>query len=161
LSPVVLRTALADPHPGVVRQAVRLCEPWLGIDEAVAEAVLAAGDRPEPPVRFQIALSLGFWHDPRAGAALGRLAVHEGGAGWTRPAVLSAAPSHAAAILAAVVAPGVKAAVRTSLVEPLILTLTAGNDPESLEAAVSAITRSESDGTIAAWRLAALAALLD
>jgi putative membrane-bound dehydrogenase-like protein len=161
LTPELVRAALADPQPSVRRQAVRLSEPWLGKDEALDTAILAAGDDPDAFVRFQLALSLGEWTDPRAGAALGRLALRDGSDRWILAAILSSATPHAAAILAAVVAPGAEPAVRSALAEPLLATLTARDDAAALDTAVTAMTRSEPDGALAAWRLPALAALLD
>jgi putative heme-binding domain-containing protein len=112
-------------------------------------------------VRFQLVLSLGQWSDGRAGAALGRLALRDGSDPWIRAAVLSSAVSHAATILAAVTADDAPPAARQALVEPLIATL-ATNDAPALDAAVVTLTRPEADGTtVAPWRLAALAGLLE
>ena len=161
LTPELVRAALADPHPGVRRQAIRLAEPWLGNDGALGPALLALRNDPDAPVRFQLALSLGQWNDPRAGAALGDLAVRDAADPWIRAAVLSSATHQAAAILAAVVAPEANATARLALVAPLIATLTASDDARALETAVAAVTRPEADGTVAPWRLSALAGLLE
>jgi putative membrane-bound dehydrogenase-like protein len=161
LTPALVRAALTDPHPGVRRQAIRLSEPWLGKDDGVGAAVLALSADPDPPVRFQLALSLGQWNDPKAGKALGDLALRDAADPWIRAAVLSSAMHHAAAILTAVMAPEAKAAARLGLVAPLIATLTASDDVQALESTVAAVTRSEADGTVAPWRLLALAGLLE
>jgi putative membrane-bound dehydrogenase-like protein len=161
LTPALVRTALADRHPGVRRQAIRLSEPWLGKDEELARAVLALEQDVTSPVRFQFALSLGQWSDGRAGAALGRLAMRDASDPWIRAAVLSSATPHAAAILAAVTASGAPPAARRTLVEPLIASL-APDQTQALAAAVVSLTQHDADGTtVAPWRLSALASLLD
>jgi putative membrane-bound dehydrogenase-like protein len=161
LTPTLVRAALTDANPGVRRQAIRLAETRLDNDAAMGPAVLALQNDPDTPVRFQLALSLGQWNDPRAGAALGDLTVRDAADPWIRAAVLSSSPHHAAAILAAVVAPEANASARRALVAPLIATLTASDDARALETAVAAVTRSETDGTVAPWRLSALAGLLE
>jgi putative membrane-bound dehydrogenase-like protein len=162
VTPALVRTALGDPHPGVRRQAIRLSEPWLGKDEALGVALLALADDRETPVRFQLALSLGEWNDRRAGAALGALALRDAGDPWIRAAILSSATPHTATILSAVMAEGSRAAARPALAEPLVATLLASNDPEALETAVDAVTRTEAGATaVAPWKFSALAALLE
>jgi putative membrane-bound dehydrogenase-like protein len=157
----LVRAALAEEHPGVRRQAVRLGEPWLGKDEALGAAVLGMASDPDVRVRYQIALSLGEWDDHRAGAVLGRLAVSDGTDVWIRAAILSAAARQAAPILTAVVAPEASPAVRAALVEPLVATLTASKDAEAIASALAALNGPEADGPPAPWRLAALAGLLE
>jgi putative membrane-bound dehydrogenase-like protein len=62
---------LADANPQVRRNAVRVAEGLLAGSARLADAVLKMSDKDEEPsVRFQVALSLGNWNDPRAGRAL-------------------------------------------------------------------------------------------
>ena len=58
-------------------------------------------------------------------------------------------------------APEANANIRLALVAPLIATLTASDDARALEIAVAAVTRPEAQGTVAPWRLSALASLLE
>ena len=81
-------------------------------------ALLALQNDPNTPVRFQLALSLGQWNDPKAATALGALPLRDAADPWIRAAVLSSATHHAAAILAAVVAHEASPAARQALVAP-------------------------------------------
>ena len=57
------------------RHAIRLAEPWLSRSSAIAEAALRLTRDSDAEVRLQLGYSLGEWQDPRAGAALGEMAV--------------------------------------------------------------------------------------
>ncbi len=117
LTPEMLRGALLDPHPGVRRQAVHLCEPFLRSSNAIASgtaildlkaALLKLADDPDDGVRYQLALSLGEWKEPgdwrsvplylQVSQVLAKQALADPDGRWLRAAVLSSAPSHSAAI---------------------------------------------------------------
>src|SRR5207249_210760 len=66
ISPDLLEAALHDAHPAIRRQAIRLSERSLETPHLGA-AVLQLINDPELAVRYQLALSLGEWNDPRAG----------------------------------------------------------------------------------------------
>ena len=68
-----IETALADPHPGVRRQAVRLAESRLKSSPKLLAAVLKLADDPDAVVALQLACSLGETDDPRKIAALATL----------------------------------------------------------------------------------------
>ncbi len=78
LDTATLLAALADPHPGVRRQALELAEPRLRRGEAANDEVLATvcrlGDDREPQVRLQLALALGESRSQAAGQLLADLA---------------------------------------------------------------------------------------
>ncbi len=84
-------SGLKDKAAGVRRHAVRLGEFRLPEAPSIAAAALKLVDDPDPAVRFQLALTLGNWRDPRAGAALGRILAHGMDDAWLRAAVLSSA----------------------------------------------------------------------
>src|SRR5205085_11644484 len=86
LKPEVVRQSLTDAHPGVRRHAVRLAEPLLA--ELGPQLLPLVGDA-DAQVRMQLAYTLGEWHDPRAGAALGELAGRAAGDPYLTAAVLS------------------------------------------------------------------------
>ena len=86
-----IRAALRDPHPGVRAQAIRLAEPWLATNAFLGPELLSLANDPAIRVRYQLALSLGEWHDPRAGEALGKLAMSDASDPWVCAAVLSSA----------------------------------------------------------------------
>ena len=95
----LLRDALAADDPAVVRFALRLAEPFLADDAGLGERLLRLAEHPDLGVRFQTALSLGEWNDPRAAEALTAIALRDAGDRWVRTAVLSSSVGRAAAIL--------------------------------------------------------------
>jgi len=84
-----LRRALRDPHPGVRRHAVRLCEPRLQHHPELMTALLEKIRDEAAPVRLQLAFTLGVSSDPRAGAALAALALANADDPFIRDAVFS------------------------------------------------------------------------
>jgi putative membrane-bound dehydrogenase-like protein len=99
LTPEEVIRALADPHPGVRENALRLAETRFNPALLSAAAGLAAD--PEPKVRLQLAFSLGASTDPLAGATLGRLIAGDAADPMILAAVLSSAAHHGAAVTAA------------------------------------------------------------
>jgi putative membrane-bound dehydrogenase-like protein len=89
LKPEVLEPALGDSHPGVRRHAVRLFETRLAQAPNLGDALIKLVDDPDPQVRMQLACTLGEWPNPRAGTALGRIAVHDRADTYISAAVLS------------------------------------------------------------------------
>ncbi|WP_435010880.1 PVC-type heme-binding CxxCH protein [Tundrisphaera lichenicola] len=160
LTPDLIRAGLVDRHPGVREQAVRLAEGRIGSDPEIGPALLALADDPEIRVRYQLALSLGEWDDPRAGRALGRLAVRDASDSWVRAAVHSSSVRRTGEILAVVMAAELDPAYRSSLVEPLVATLASTGTTEALAGVIEAIVEPVG-GSIPPWRLALLASLLD
>jgi putative membrane-bound dehydrogenase-like protein len=98
-----IRSALADAHSGVRRQAVRLTEKK-GSEPAHADALKLVAD-PDAKVRLQLAASLGEWSEPEVGKVLGKLAAGDCGDRYIVAAAMSSAtkcfPEFAAEILAA------------------------------------------------------------
>ena len=100
LTPALLASALADPHPRVREQAVRLCENF-STDASLLPALLALASDPDRGVRYQLALTLGECADPRAGDALTVFAASpDAKLPYFRAALLSSAPRHPAAMSA-------------------------------------------------------------
>ncbi len=83
----LLEQCLRDAHPAVRRQAVRACED-LQVNDALT-ALLKCVDDPDFTVRRQVALSLGEFRDPRANAALERLAARDSDREEMRISILS------------------------------------------------------------------------
>ncbi len=109
VTPAVLKPALADAHPAVREQAVRLSEEVFrktyrtlpkGYKE-LADALLKLVDDPDVRVRFQLAFSLGEWKNPRAGRALIDLAVRQADDQIIQTAVMSSATPHVGEMLRA------------------------------------------------------------
>ncbi|MGE3809883.1 MAG: PVC-type heme-binding CxxCH protein, partial [Gemmataceae bacterium] len=73
-----IKRALTDPHPGVRRHAIRLAEGLLKEDATLGTELLKRVDDDDALVRLQLGYTLGSWDDPRAGQALGKLALKDG-----------------------------------------------------------------------------------
>jgi putative membrane-bound dehydrogenase-like protein len=106
LPPAALLPALAHAHPGLRENGLRLAESHPS--PAVLDAALRLVDDPDPKVRLQLAFSLGAWTDPRAGTALGRLAIEAARTTNTflLAAVFSSATPHAPALAEAALSAG-------------------------------------------------------
>lgn len=182
LSRSVLSVAADDINPAVRFHAIRLCEPkpalvppdarlvWREKVDALAAQPTQGGWRLELPlkmtedadlhVRYQLALSLGNWNDPRAGAALAKLAVRDMGDEWMRAAILSSALNQAQTILPAVLATPVDAPGREELTSQLIATLAATGGESALGGLLHSLVPAAWTET-APWQWVALASLQD
>jgi putative heme-binding domain-containing protein len=160
LRPEVLRPALTDPHPGVRRHAVRLCEGRLQGAPELAEVVKLVGDT-DAQVRLQLACTLGEWDDPRAARGLGELAVRDSGEPYMIAAVLSSVNArNLDGVLLSAVKGSAGGVPPAKLVEALLRLagdLKQGGATVKLLAAVGAAEK----GRHEAWQFAALASLLD
>lgn len=94
--------ALGDKHPGVRRHAVRVSESVANSSPALGEALVKMVGDPDPQVRLQVAYSLGEWDDPRAGRALGRMAIQAAGDPYLTAAVMSSATGQVKQMIAEV-----------------------------------------------------------
>lgn len=117
-TPIIKAHVFMDAHPEIRRHGLRISEPFLGKDTALNDSVLRLASDDSFEVRYQLALTLGEWDDPRAGNTLAALAVKDGGDVWMRAAILSSAVPHARVVLAAVLENG-----GGLLVEPLLATV--------------------------------------
>jgi putative membrane-bound dehydrogenase-like protein len=160
LTPAVLRKALADAHPGVRRHAVRLCESQLAKAPELGAALLKLVGDDDAQVRMQLAYTLGEWADPRAGDALGRLALRDAGDRFLVAAVMSSVNRNNLDRVMLAVLKGAEKAPPAALVERLLRMANALGDTKALTTLLSAVGTSE-DGKYAAWQYAALAGLLD
>jgi HEAT repeat protein len=151
-SAVVVR-AMADVHPGVRRQAVRLSEAWAKGSPELLPAIIARADDTDAGVRLQAAYSLGEWHEPAAGEALARLLRREDDR-FVKAAAMSSALPHAETLMAALQRDG--GAENSLLVEVATVT----ENAKALAGLLTAIAgRSEAGDWPAAFR--SLAQLLD
>lgn len=135
-----LAHALGDASPHVRRHAVELSEPRLDDSPPILARVLALEPDADPRVRLQLAFSLGASRDPRAAAALARIA-RVADDPWTRAAVLSSVGDNAPALLAGLLdgsspAPAVEPG---SVPVALASVLGARRDPDEIGRAIAAI----------------------
>jgi putative heme-binding domain-containing protein len=154
----VLQKALADPHPGVRRHAVRIAEARLAKSPGLGAALLRLVDDPDPHVRMQLAYTLGEWDDARAGEALGRLAVRNAGGAYLTAAVMSSVSArNLDHVLLGAMKRGTPPA---SVVENLLRLADAFGKRRALGTLLTTVATPEKGG-YAPWQYAALAGLLD
>ncbi|MCR4415044.1 MAG: HEAT repeat domain-containing protein, partial [Thermoguttaceae bacterium] len=132
LDPSVVERALRDAHHAVRTHALALAERWLDQHAGVTEKAVAMADDPSPRVRLQAALSLGQSKDPRAIAALRKLAARYGNDRWMRSAVLSSVGESADRVLAAILAGDDEPGESGAMVHPLASIVAARHNDEEL-----------------------------
>ncbi len=158
----LIAKSLADPHPGVRRHAVRLAEEHLAAAPQLGEAILALAEDADMQVQLQRAYSLGQWKDPRAGKALGALAVRYQDDRFMTAAVLSSVtPDNLFEIVSTVLSTDAGKEPPAALLEPLVGLASTLDDDRTLAASLLKIGQPAADGKYAAWQLTALAGLLD
>ncbi|MFG0262543.1 MAG: PVC-type heme-binding CxxCH protein, partial [Novipirellula sp. JB048] len=89
LTPSLLRTALADAHPGVRRHAIRLAEPWASEHAELMTAMAKLAGDADAKVRLQLACTLGQYSDRESAEALSQLALREGDDPYLMAAITS------------------------------------------------------------------------
>src|SRR5207245_8998810 len=118
----------------------------------------------DPQVRMQLAYTLGEWHDPQAGVALGRLALQAGDDRYLSAAVMSSVnKKNLDSLLVTVLQQGkgtVPAAPPAALAENLLRLANTLGDAHTFVNLLRRVASLE-NGRYAAWQSAALAGLLD
>jgi putative membrane-bound dehydrogenase-like protein len=156
LKPELVRLALSDADPDVRCNGLRLAEPFLQKSSDFGPRVAALADDPQLIVRYQAALTLGDWHDPRAAEALAKIALRDGKDAYVRAAVLSSATPYPVEILYRLLA----GQPQTDLVGQLVATAGAVVDERGLGLLIATIAPKK-DEPIAAWHFVALAGAMD
>ncbi len=156
LDPELLAGGLADRDPGVVRRAILLSESHLNTSPQIGRALEKLVDHPDVEVRFQLALTLGYWSDQRAAELLSRLLIGNQDP-WIRHAVISSAHAHAAAMLPFVVPRLPDQPSLASDISALVATAV-GRDPS--HGAATVLRTIAGKGEILRWQLDALAEAL-
>ena len=159
----LVRTALKDSHPKVRKHAVRLCETFLKSDDrsrSLLDELLKCEKDSASEVLHQLAYTLGEWNDPRAGQALGRLAIAHSNDAEMKTAVLSSATRHCGAIMDAIVAPGREKSSNTDWVPLLAATAAASGNDELLAKALVIATPPDTN-KITAAELTTLAKVME
>jgi putative membrane-bound dehydrogenase-like protein len=158
-SPELLEATLADPHPAIRGYAIRLSERSMGTPHLGA-AVLQLINDLDATVRYQLALSLGEWNDPRAGEALGQLAQYNVDDNWMRGAILSSASRFPVVILRSVLTASTDSPARKDMIDQLIATAVGSRNGKALDEILAVIAPQEGK-PVEPWQLAALGGLLD
>jgi putative membrane-bound dehydrogenase-like protein len=162
LTPALLRSALADAHPGVRRHAVRLCEAHLAKAPKLGDALVKLVGDGDAQVRMQLAFTLGEWDDPRAGQALGELAVRDRDDPYLLAAVASSVnKKNLDRVLLGVLRSGRGAAPPAPVISRLLLLATAMGQKQAMATLLAAVAAPDKEGMYAPWQYAALAGLLD
>jgi putative membrane-bound dehydrogenase-like protein len=120
-----LQDALGDADAGVRRNAVRMAEHRLaGLPDLATACLRLAADK-DFTVRYQLALSLGEWDDPRVAGTLAAMAETAMDDAWMRTAVLSSSVRQPLEVLQAVLATKESSAGRSELIGGLVATASA------------------------------------
>lgn len=99
LPPELLRQALHDPDGGVRENAIRLAENhWEG-HPGLRDDLFSLRSDPNPKVRYQLLLTLGYIETPEAAQVRQQLLFDDVGDKWMQIAALSAAPARYAELL--------------------------------------------------------------
>jgi putative membrane-bound dehydrogenase-like protein len=87
----MLAALLADAHPGVRENAIRLAEPRLEASPELRDKIIRLISDPMPRVRLQVAFAIGESRQWNQGALLSRLAHENIEDSWLQSAILSSA----------------------------------------------------------------------
>jgi putative membrane-bound dehydrogenase-like protein len=160
LRPDLVKQGLADPHPGVRRQAVRLAESFLNRAPELGSLLLRLVDDPDAQVRLQLAFSLGRWLGTRPpGRALADMAVRNASDLYLVAAVLSSVDrSNLGDVLAGVFASG--RPPPEDLAQRLLSVAAALDDGTALRSVLRELIPPR-NGRVAPWQLAGLAGILE
>ena len=157
----LIARSLADPHPGVRRHAVRLAEEHFADAPRLGEALLTLSQDADPQVQLQRAYSLGQWKDPRAGNAIGELALRYRDDRFMTAAVLSSVTAdNLSELVSVVLSDAMGQEPPADLLEQLVGLASTLDDDRTLGLALAKIGHAEA-GNYAAWQMTALAGLLD
>jgi len=163
-APTVI-AALTDSHAQVRRNAIKAGAALLKSSPELGEAMLRLGEDADPQVRFQLALSLGDWDDPRAGRVLATLLRKEPEDRWLRAAVLTSAAPHVGTIIAALFQDASNVAPPTAVLDPLFALAATARDQQGLAKLIETLATPTAEprtgGRFATWQFSALASLLD
>jgi putative membrane-bound dehydrogenase-like protein len=143
----VIALALHDRHPGVRRHAARLSETFLAGNPALGERLAGLADDLDPQVRMQVAYTLGEWDDPRAGHALGRMALRYAEDPYLTAAVMSSAIGHLDRMVLVVAEEPKKTSARARVLGRLLELAAAVEDEPDAIAAMEA-RRAHALGTV-------------
>jgi len=166
ISESVLVTALADAHPGVRRQAVRLTTaPARKISPALVARLIGLSSEPDPLVRLQLAYALGEIQDvaeaQQAGTAIGTLLVADGDDRFLFSALMSSInQANVESVLSGVLHASQNRAPQQNLIGSLLDLAAAMGNNQALAKLVWFVT-DEGGNETRPWQLSAMGRLLD
>jgi putative heme-binding domain-containing protein len=152
-----VKSALDDRHPAVRKGAVRQAEMFIMSDPDIGPAIAARATDVDSQVRVQAAYSLGYWDDPKAADALGRLAVKHADDPYLVAAVLSSVnEKNLSGVLNAVLKESGDGGPPPAVIENLVRMSVALNNDDATTNLLIAATTSKA-GKYARWQFAAAA----
>lgn len=157
LTDAALLGAMADAFPAVRRHAIRIAESRGDPSPSLIAAAAKLASDPDAKVRMQLALTLGEWESPQAGAALGKLAVQDAADPYIVAGVMSSATRHHGSIVKTVLAAGDPSG---DMVKSLLEMSASLNDRAAAAQLLDRVL-SPSGGVFAGWQLQAFAGWLD
>ena len=161
LRPDLIEAALRDPHPGVRRHAVRLAERFLKSTPSLNAALIALAEDADPQVQLQLACTLGYCPDARAGQVLGTMArQHVGNAFFTAAILSSVNQDNLAAVLRRVLADDPHAEPPGKLVATLLDLAVAYQKKSVLQDSLAKVASPGAENAFARWQFEALGGLL-
>jgi putative membrane-bound dehydrogenase-like protein len=123
---------LRDNDARVREQAVVLSERWLPSSSWMQSTLAQLAFDPDPQLRFQVALSLGFWDDFNVTEPLSVIARARADDQWTRTAVASAVPTRAGLLIDRLLTGPVGGAGLAALLHDLAAVVGARQDPADI-----------------------------
>ena len=147
LAPDKLSRAIRYSDPRVRRAAVALSARSPAVDprgpNLMPEGLLGLADDPDSGVRYQLALTLGDYSQPEAGAALARIARRDAADSWTRAAVLSSVLGSPGSFYRELAREGVDQPGVRGYFEPFVRSLAGARDTLGLAGVASAMLGSD------------------
>ncbi|MCU0879458.1 MAG: c-type cytochrome [Pirellulaceae bacterium] len=156
----LLLAALADPHPGVRRHAVRLSEPQLSASGKLIQAVLRMAGDDDPQVRMQVAYSLGESECNSCGTRLGQILLENADDPYLVAAALSSIKKDNIGTALARVLAAENGEPPAAIVDKLLGIAAGLGSDDAMRTAIDAAIK-PSAGGIKLWQLAAVGRLLD
>jgi putative heme-binding domain-containing protein len=165
----MLTATLKDVHPSVREHSIRISERALRegrkrgivLTPGLIESLVARARDDSLRVRYQLALTLGEWDDPRAAATLAEVARRDSTNADMILAIKSSAVRRPAELFAAMVKTGADPGILEGLISHLVLLTVAQRDGKQVQQILETVRQpAEPDGRHAAWQLSAFAQCL-
>ena len=165
----VLTATLKDAHPSVREHSIRISERALRegrqrgivLTPGLIESLVDRARDDSLRVRYQLALTLGEWDDPRAAATLAEVARRDSTNADMILAIKSSAVRRPAELFAAMVKTGADPGLLEGLISHLVLLTVAQRDGKQVQQILETVGQpAEPGGRHAAWQLSAFAQCL-
>jgi putative membrane-bound dehydrogenase-like protein len=158
-----LRTFLGhEKDPRVLRQVVRIAEPWLARDEKLRADMVRLLGR-DPQLDFQIALTLGEWDDDRVVEPLAKIALSRADDKWTRLAGESSVAKRSGLLVASLLNGGLakeESEGRLALLRELTAIAGARQDQDEVAGLLKSLATLDGNGA-SRWQMTGLDGLAE